>query len=382
MARKAVVVGAGIGGLSAAIGLRRAGWDVTVLEQVAVFRPVGAGLVLQANGMRCLDALGLGAAVRMQGRPEMSGGTRRPDGRWLARIAAADLERVLGTSAIGVHRAALHEILLGALPDDTVVTGAQVTAVDLDGLVAYDGPVGPARIAADLVVGADGIHSTVRRLMWPAAAPVHVGVRAWRGVTPVWDGDLVVAITWDRGAEFGIVPLVDGRVYWFAAVNAIPGEPAGDEKALVQARFGSWHDPISALVAATETVLRDDLACLDEPLPTYVLGRVALLGDAAHAMTPNLGQGANQALEDAVVLAAFAGRPDGLATYDAHRRPRSQQVAKASRVIGRFGQQLENPIAVAARNTVLRLTPPRLALRSMARYADWRPPPAPHHGVG
>ncbi|MEU7908001.1 FAD-dependent monooxygenase [Actinoplanes sp. NPDC049118] len=378
MARTAVVVGAGIGGLSAAIGLRRAGWDVTVLERVTVFRPVGAGLVLQANGMRCLDALGLAAAVQLQGRPGGSGGTRRPDGRWLARIAAGDLERVLGTSAIGVHRADLHEMLLGALPDDTVVTGARVTAVTADGLVDYDGPAGPARIAADLVVGADGIHSTVRRLMWPAAAgPVHIGVRAWRGVTQVWDGDLAAAITWDRGAEFGIVPLVDGRVYWFAAVNAVPGRPAGDERASVLARFGSWHDPIPALVAATDTVLRDDLACLDEPLPTYVLGRVALLGDAAHAMTPSLGQGANQALEDAVVLAAVAGGPAGLAAYDARRRPRSQQVAKASRMIGRFGQQLENPIAVAARNAVMRLTPPRLALRSMARFTDWHPPAQP-----
>ncbi|MER5457631.1 FAD-dependent monooxygenase [Micromonospora sp. NPDC002389] len=375
MARTAVVIGAGIGGLSAAIGLRRAGWDVTVLERVAGFRAVGAGLVLQANGMRCLDVLGLGAPVRAQGRPDMSGGTRRSDGRWLTRVAAGDLERVLGTSAIGVHRAALHEILLGVLPEGTVVTGAQVTTITEDGEVGYDGPTGAVRTTADLVVGADGIHSTVRRLMWPdVAPPVHIGVRAWRGVTQVWDGDLVAAITWDRGAEFGIVPMVDGRVYWFAAVNAVPGGPVGNEKATVQARFGTWHDPIPALVAATDTMLPDDLACLDEPLPTYVRGRVALLGDAAHAMTPNLGQGANQALEDAIVLAAVADRSDGLATYDAHRRPRSQQVAKASRAIGRFGQQLENPIAVAARNTVMRLTPPRLALRSMARYADWHPP--------
>jgi 2-polyprenyl-6-methoxyphenol hydroxylase-like FAD-dependent oxidoreductase len=374
MARTAVVIGAGIGGLSAAIGLHRAGWDVTVLDRVAVFRPVGAGLVLQANGMRCLDALGLGEAVRTQGRPSISGGTRRADGQWLARIPAEDLERVLGTSAIGVHRAALHDILLGALPAGAVRTGARVTAVTAEGEVTYDGPAGPVSVEADLVVAADGIHSMVRRSLWPrAAAPVHVGVRAWRGVTPVWHGDLVVAISWDRGAEFGIVPLVDGRVSWFAAVNAAPGSSAdGDTR--VPARFHGWHDPIPALIAATDSVLRDDLACLDEPLPTYVRGRVALLGDAAHAMTPNLGQGANQALEDAVVLAAVAGQPGGLAAYDSRRRPRSQQVAKASRMIGRFGQQLENPIAVAARNTLMRLTPPRLALRSMARYADWRPP--------
>nr|WP_308129286.1 FAD-dependent monooxygenase [Actinoplanes polyasparticus] len=373
VARTAVVVGGGIGGLSAAVGLGRAGWDVTVLERVAVFQPVGAGLVLQANGMRCLDALGLGDAVRAQGRPDMSGGARRADGRWLARIPADDLERVLGTSAIGVHRAALHDILLSALPAGTVRTGARVSAVTADGAVTYESSAGPVHIGADLVVAADGIHSFVRRSLWPeAAGPVHVGVRAWRGVTPVWDGDLVVAITWDRGAEFGIVPLVDGRVYWFAAVNAAPGGSAEDTR--IPARFLRWHHPIPALIAATGAVLRDDLACLDEPLPAYVRGRVALLGDAAHAMTPNLGQGANQALEDAVVLAAVAGQPDGLAAYDSQRRPRTQQVAKASRMIGRFGQQLENPVAVAARNTLMHLIPPRLALRSMAGYADWHPP--------
>jgi 2-polyprenyl-6-methoxyphenol hydroxylase-like FAD-dependent oxidoreductase len=376
MTRTAVVIGGGVAGLSAAVGLRRTGWRVTVLERVAAFRPVGAGLVLQANGTRCLDALGLGGLVRDRSRTDTSGGSRRSDGRWLARIRAGELERVLGTSALGIHRAALHEILLGALPDDVVVTGAEVLAVTADGEVTYRHGSEQVTVRADLVVGADGIRSTVRGLLWPeAAGPVHIGVTAWRGVTPVWDRELAVAISWGRGAEFGMVPLVDGRVYWFAAVNAAPGGPVGDEAARVRARFGGWHDPIPALIDATDAVLRDDLACLDEPLGTYVKGRVALIGDAAHAMTPNLGQGANQALEDAVVLAAVAAGPDGLAEYDRQRRPRSQQVARASRVIGRWGQQLDNPLAVSVRNTAMRLTPPRLALRSMARHADWRPPP-------
>lgn len=379
MARTAVVVGAGIGGLSAAIGLHRNGWRVTVLERAAGFQPTGTGLVLQANGLRCLDTLALGAAVRQRGNRDATGGTRRADGRWLARIAPGDLERAVGTPAIGIHRAALREILLGALPDGMVVTGAEVTGVTEDGKVTYRTPAGTRQLVADLVVGADGIGSAVRAALWPeAAAPVEVGVTAWRGVTPVWTGDLAVAITWDRGAEFGMVPLADGRVYWFGAVNAAPGTTAGwfgaEELARVQARFGDWHDPIPALIAATDRVHRDSLACLDQPLTTYVKGRVALLGDAAHAMTPNLGQGANQALEDAVVLAAVADQPDGLSRYDSQRRPRSQQVARASRAIGRLGQQLQHPLAVAARNAVMRLTPPRLALRSMARYADWHPP--------
>ncbi|GGQ55257.1 FAD-dependent monooxygenase [Couchioplanes azureus] len=373
MTRTAVVAGAGIGGLAAAAGLVRRGWQVTVLDRVPAFRPVGAGLVLQANGLRCLDALGLGAAVRERGRTDMSAGTRTSDGRWLTRVRPGDLERRIGTPAIGVHRATLHELLLGALPDGTVVTGADVEAVTEDGDVRWRGPDGPARMRADLVVAADGIHSTVRRLLWPeAAGAARIGVTAWRGVT-AWDGDLTVGITWDRGAEFGMVPLTDGRIYWYAAVNAAAAEPANSPARLTD-RFGGWHDPIPALIASTGTVLYDDLACLDEPLTTYVKGRVALIGDAAHAMTPHLGQGANQALEDAVVLAAVADRPDGLARYDRERRPRSQQVAQASRRIGRLGQQLRNPVAVAARNTMMRLTPPGLALRAMTRFADWHPP--------
>src|SRR5688572_6699780 len=130
--RTAIVVGGGIGGLGAAIGLRRQGWDVTVLERQEAVTPAGAGLVLQANGMRCLDALGLGEAVRAGGRPDSGGGTRTPDGRWLARVDGDIMADLLGTSAVGIHRAALHRILLDALPPGTVRTGATVTGVTAD----------------------------------------------------------------------------------------------------------------------------------------------------------------------------------------------------------------------------------------------------------
>ncbi|MEO3821810.1 FAD-dependent monooxygenase [Plantactinospora sp. B24E8] len=160
-----------------------------------------------------------------------------------------------------------------------------------------------------------------------------------------------------------MIPLGDGRVYWFRAVNAPAGQRAPDELRAVRDRFGDWHDPIPALLDATPTqaVLRSDIHHLGTPLSTYGRGAVVLVGDAAHAMTPNLGQGAAQAVEDAVVLGAvldeFGDLPNALLRYDRERRPRSQQIARASYRIGRFGQQPESRIAVTLRNIMLRLTP-------------------------
>lgn len=145
-------------------------------------------------------------------------------------------------------------------------------------------------------------------------------------------------------------------------------------------RFGDWHDPIPALLDATrpDAVLHHDIHELATPLPAFADGWVVLLGDAAHAMTPNLGQGACQALEDAAALAAaLATEPTvdaALTRYDAERRPRSQSVARAARQAGRLGQRLTHPLAVALRNTALRLAPSRATVHAILRHADWTPP--------
>lgn len=378
----AIVIGAGIGGLCAAIGLRRRGWQVTVLERTPRFGEVGAGLTLMANGLHGLDALGVGDSVRAAGHPDTSGGIRTASGRWISRVDGAALTRLLGTSALGIHRASLHEILRAALPTGAIVTGAEVTGVGEQVVYRHDGRT--VTSDASLVVAADGIDSTVRAQLWPGhPGPVHSGSTAWLGVTGPWDGERAAAISWGPGAEFGMVPLGDGRVYWFAAVNAPAGLRVDDGADAVRARFGGWHAPVPGLLDATDpaAIIRTDLRHLATDLPSYVHGHVALLGDAAHAMTPNLGQGANQAIEDAVVLASVCGPDDdisaALAEYDRQRRPRSQRIARAAAQLGRFGQQLSNPVAVELRNTLMRLTPSRTALRSMARHADWTPPPIP-----
>ncbi|WP_418960944.1 FAD-dependent monooxygenase [Streptomyces tritici] len=395
MGRTALVVGGGIGGLAAAIGLRRIGWDVTVVERNRVLDDSGAGISLAANGLRALDALGVGAAVRAAARSQYTGGTRTPGGAWLARMDGAALERALGSPVVGIPRAGLHALLRAALPPQCLVTGARMTALDRSGpdrvRVGYAHEDGRrAEAEADVVVGADGIGSWTRALLFPGhPGPAHSGSTVLRALTrgPVRvESDF--ELTWGPGAEFGHILLADGRAEWHAVLNAPAGVRHPDPLARLRRRFADWHAPVPDLLAATDpdAVLHHDIGELAEPLPSFAVGRVALLGDAAHAMTPHLGQGACQALEDAVVLAAALADgpdvPEALARYDAERRPRAQGVARAARQAGRMGQQLAHPAAVALRNTALRLAPSGTALRMILRHAAWTPPRLPEVAAG
>jgi 2-polyprenyl-6-methoxyphenol hydroxylase-like FAD-dependent oxidoreductase len=383
MAGSAVVVGGGIGGLASAVALFRQGWRVTVLEQASAFTEVGAGLTLWSNALAALDQLGLGDTVRDTGSISGPGGTRTPDGTWLARIPAGHLEQELGVTAVGIHRATLVDILRAPLAERALVAGAEVVDVHPESpvSVAYLRDGEPRQIRADLVVAADGIHSHVRRNLWERPGRVrYSGTTAWRAVTPEpWAEELTAGLTWGRGMEFGTVPLGDGRVYWYGAVNALPGGRNHDELAEVRRLFGHWHDPVPRLLDATptEAVLRNDLFHLNPGPDSYVRGRVVLVGDAAHAMTPHLGQGACQAIEDAVVLADLVGGAHdvdaALVEYDRLRRARTRKVARMSRTSARVGQQLANPVAVAVRNRLIRATPPRRSLAPMAKVSAWRP---------
>ncbi|MEU9374199.1 FAD-dependent monooxygenase [Streptomyces sp. NPDC048255] len=379
----AVVVGGGIGGLAAAIGLRLIGWEVTVVERSAVLADAGAGISLHANGLRALDLLGVGEAVRAAGRAQYTGGTRTPDGGWLARMDGAALERELGTPIVGIPRAVLHRLLRAALPPECLVAGAEAGSVDRTDPARVRVLVeGRAPLDADLVVAADGVNSRLRAGLFPNhPGPVYSGSTVLRAVTehPIaLRADF--ELTWGRGAEFGHIAFADGRAEWHAVLNSPPAVRHADTLAALRRRFGDWHDPVPALLDATrpDAVLHHDIHELVTPLPAFAVGRTVLLGDAAHAMTPHLGQGACQALEDAATLAAsLAAEPtvaSALARYDAERRPRSQSVARAARQAGRMGQQLAHPLAVAVRNTALRLAPSGATMRAVLRHADWTPP--------
>ncbi|MFF1715424.1 FAD-dependent monooxygenase [Streptomyces sp. NPDC058268] len=379
--RAATIVGGGIGGLAAAIALHRRGWRVEVLERAPEFTEIGAGISLWPNALRALDALGLADTVRALGAVEAAGGVRDRKGRWLTRTDNAELTRRFGHPLLVLHRADLLRALAEALPADSLRPDSEVSQVrDDDHGPAVEHPGGASR--PDLVIGADGLRSAVRGALWPrAAGPRYAGYTAWRMVTePLADPPAEGAATWGRGERFGYTALPGGRMYCFATASLPAGTTSdSSEHDELLRRFGSWPDPVPRLLAAVppDAVLRHDLYDLP-PLPSFVRGRVALLGDAAHAMTPNLGQGACQALEDAVTLAhCLDSAPDDLAaalhSYDLLRRPRTQAITRRSARLGDMGQ-LAWPPAVLLRDTAARLMPAWATLRSMTPVLGWTAP--------
>jgi 2-polyprenyl-6-methoxyphenol hydroxylase-like FAD-dependent oxidoreductase len=386
-----VVIGAGIGGLAAVAGLCAAGWDVTACERARSLEQVGVALALAPNGLRALDAIGAGDALRALAVPQELG-IRRCDGRWLMRSTTGRMvSDRFGDPVILLPRAAVIDALAARVPGGVLSLATEVTSVEFGGKAAARVATTAGELDADLVVAADGIGSASRSALFPGHPGLrYAGFTTWRLLTGPVTGQVPMAESWGRGTVFGVMPLSDGRVYCYAAAPAAPGARAGDELPELVRLFGRWHEPIPGLLAITrpQDVLRHDVAELAAPLPSFHRGRAALLGDAAHPMTPNLGQGACQALEDAAViswLAAGTG-PDAitgmLARYTAARLPRTTDVVRWSRRAATM-TTWASPPAVAFRNTVARLTSrlaPGAALRGLAAIYGWQPPAAARPG--
>jgi 2-polyprenyl-6-methoxyphenol hydroxylase-like FAD-dependent oxidoreductase len=376
----ALIIGGGIGGLAAAIALRRVGIEAVVYERAPELKEVGSGLSLWSNALAALDRLGVLAPLHPLGISGQSGAFRRPDGRVLLAMRAGQEATV---TMLLVHRAELLGVLLDAAGRDAVHVGTECVGLDQDeqGVSARFADGSSAR--GQLLIGADGLHSTVRSLLFGPARPRYGGYTAWRAVTRFDLGRLAPGETWGRGQRFGQWGMSDGRAYWYATLSTPEGQgdpPQGRKRGLSE-QFRGWHAPIPELIEATDesAILRNDVHDRP-PLPRWSAGRVTLLGDAAHPMTPDMGQGACQAIEDAVILADAlrdaADLPSALRAYEARRLPRTRRVVRESREAGWIGQW-SNPLACTFREALLRS---RFVARKQAEQLRWLT--SPQVGIG
>jgi 2-polyprenyl-6-methoxyphenol hydroxylase-like FAD-dependent oxidoreductase len=382
-----LIAGGGIGGLTAAVALRRAGFAVEVFERAPEIREVGAGIAIQPNAVLALRRIGLDQAVAEVSCVEESLCLWTSAGALLARLDPREITP--DAPFLSLHRATLQRALLAALGPGGVHTGCECVGYEArpDGvtLVLRDG----RRIEGAVLVGADGVHSAVRERLLGDGEPRYAGYTAWRAVTPEGFAPRPAGSseTWGRGHRFGIVPIEHGRVYWYATSNAPPGghdQPGGLHESLLRV-FGSWHSPVRELIAATpETaILRTDILHRP-PSRRWGRGRVTLLGDAAHPLTPNLGQGACLAIEDGVVLAdclrAIPEPAAALRRYETLRRRRTAGIVLRAYHLGWIGQW-ESAAACRLRDRLVAWTPGifnELQMRRLFRFTSLTkvlPPP-------
>ena len=353
------IIGGGIGGLAAACALQRQGIEVTVFERNPELREIGAGLTLWANGVQVLRHLGLADAL-----PAVS--TRLTHfecwslrGKRLGSMRLDSIERRVGAPSVGIHRADLLRLLASAVDRGSIHLHANCVGFEPEQGTIISHFADGQQQQADLLVGADGLYSVIREQLLGQRPPRYSGYTCWRGVALFEERHVSPGIsseTWGRGRRFGMLPIGNGRVFWYATHNCPAGgqDRAGERKSRLSRLFGGWREPIGRLIEATdeEAILRNDL--FDRrPVRHWGSGRVTMLGDAAHPPTPNLGQGACQALEDALVLAGCLAEQRepvaALRAYEAHRRKRSAAIIEQSALVGKIGQW-EQPLLCALRD--------------------------------
>ncbi|MFT5040093.1 MAG: 2-polyprenyl-6-methoxyphenol hydroxylase-like FAD-dependent oxidoreductase [Hyphomicrobiaceae bacterium] len=369
------IVGGGIGGLALALAAQRRRIKATVYEASDSVAPVGAGIWLPTNAMSVLERLGVAAAIEARGVPLSRIEIHDADDGLLQSVDLDPIASRYGFTTVAIRRADLHAVLLEALAPGTVQLGRRCASVEQGESFATVRFEDGEEVRAGLVVGADGINSKVRAAVDARVALRYAGQTTWRGIAKLSAPQIPVDLSreiWGGRNRFGYSAVARDEIYWFAPMVA----PAGgrDENSAVRENlskaYADFPAPVVDILQATshDSILRTDLYELRSP-SRWWRGRVVLLGDAAHAATPNLGQGGAQALEDAWVLAECLARYENIehafADYEHRRQPRAHLVTSRSRYSGQLAH-VTHPTLRRVRNAVLRAMPDAVTQRHFA----------------
>lgn len=370
-----MIAGAGIGGLTAAVALQRRGIACTLIEAAPRPTAINASILLQNNTMQVLSELDIGRRTAARGRRVARTSIMSVTGRILTEVKAEDVEGTVGAPALGIHRADLHEALLSRLHDGCLVTGDPVIGFEVaaGGAAVYLNS--GERLRGRGLVAADGIDSLIRARLHGDRPAVRSGTTCLRGVTetPAERPDEVLE-WWGYRLQFGIIPLPDGRSSWFALIPTPkrPAQDPDDRLTFYRRLYRKFPTQVRELLAATEPKNTIELELRHRPWRGGS-GPVTLLGDAAHPMLPNLGQGAGQAIEDAAVLAR---RLDGTVSvsaafraYEQERRARVQWIQRQAIRMNQIASVPSGPLSTA-RDAVLSGLPARLERTSVMRMFD------------
>lgn len=385
------ICGGGLGGLTLGLALHAHGIPFRIFERASGLSEIGAGITLWSNAIAVLRHLGAADAVRAISEPSQGGVIGTASGDILIEATAGDIGDARGRLAIwGAHRVELQRALHAQLPAGSVHFAAPFLGYREtgSGVVARFGRHDD--VASSLLVGADGIGSSVRSALFGAAPPRYAGYVCWRAICPVppgWAG--VTGEFWGKGDRFGVVKLPGARLYWFAVVNAaedseLRRQGARDRrtfKPFLRERFADYQFDVPAIIEHTDAEVIDFRDIIDRPPQRgWSSGAVVLLGDAAHATTPNMGQGAGMALESALILArCLAGSRTlrvALSRYEHTRWSRTRQITEMSWAIGQLVHR-EHVLARTFRDIVFRKVPPGLRQRQLMQIASYDAATAP-----
>lgn len=364
MKPKITIIGGGIAGLTAAIAMGQKGYTADIFESAKEIKGVGAGLALAANAMKGFDRLGLMDEVVALGRTLPSFSILDQKGKLITKADSAAISKKFGLDNFTIHRADLHRFLFSKIDPNRIRTGKRAVSFqyvhDKIEVIFADATVH----MTDYLIVADGIHSAIRTQLLPDAVPRYSGYTCWRAV--IDNGHLEInesSETWGSRGRFGIAPLANNQLYWFACINAKQNDPdMRDIKVADLAQiFKKYHEPIPSILANTqdEQLIWNDIVDL-APISKFAFDNILLLGDAGHATTPNMGQGACQAIEDAVVLADELEKNRNVQrafqAFEKRRLKRTEYITNTSWQVGRIAQ-LENNFVSAIRNFAFRNLP-------------------------